>query len=229
MHADLVAVILCGGRGERLLPLTATLPKALVPVGDRPLLQHLIEHLECEGVSQFALCTGHLSKQVEAFASSIASSRRVIHVIDSGDVPMADRILDARPFTKGPVLVCYGDTLANVEVRTLYERHVAAGTGATVTVHPFVSPFGLVDCGDDGRVHAFREKPVLPFWVNIGFLVLEPRVLDLLQRGDDLNVLLSSLAAAGDLGWYRHTGRHITVNSRKELADAEREITFFHA
>ena len=141
---------------------------------------------------------------------------------------MADRILDARTFAPGRLLICYGDTLANIDLSQLLYDHVRSKALATMSVYPLKSPFGIVSVEEaSAKVIALDEKPVLPHWINIGYVLCEPEVLDLLERGTDLIAFLNTVAGQGRLYAHRHHDRHLTVNTEKERADAERDIEFF--
>lgn len=225
--SDLTAILLCGGKGERLRPFTETLPKALVPLNGEPLLWHLLRYLAAEGVSRFVACVGYKAEAIEGFLGERGEPSWDVACVNSGDASMTDRILDARGHVRGRALICYGDTLANVDVRGLLESHRASGALATLTTYPLHSPFGIVRFDESGRVSDFAEKPELPYWINIGFIVCEPEALGHLRRGSDMPSFLSSLAAAGGLHAYRHTGKHLTVNTEKERADAEVEMVEF--
>jgi len=220
------AVILCGGKGERLRPFTATMPKPLVPLGDRPLLGHLMDYLARHGIRNFVLCTGYKKDAIEEFARGVPTEWGVT-CVDSGDASMMDRILDALPRVVGRTLVCYGDTLANVDLRALAAAHERGGALATVTVHPLESPFGIVEVTEGGVVEAIREKPRLPHWINIGFLMCETAAFGHARRGTDLVQFLQTLIRANQLRAHRHEGRHLTVNTEQERSVAEREIVFF--
>lgn len=225
---DVTAVVLCGGKGERLRPFTESMPKPLVPLRGRPLLDHLLDWLVGQGLRRFVLCTGHKAEQIERHVAASPRSGVEVTCVDSGEASMADRILDARPRVPGRALVCYGDTLANVEVARLAEEHGRAGALATVTVHPLRSPFGIVEVDEASRrVLGLHEKPVLPHWINIGYVLCEPAALDLLQRGSDLVAFLGRVAGLGRLQAHLHTGKHLTVNTEKERSQAESEIEFF--
>ncbi|MGH9945482.1 MAG: nucleotidyltransferase family protein, partial [Pyrinomonadaceae bacterium] len=134
--SDLTAVVLCGGRGERLKPLTDALPKPLVRLDGRPLLYHLLLYLSAAGVSRFIVCVGYKHEAVEQFLQEHARPSWGVTCVNSGDVSMTDRILDARRHVAGPALICYGDTLANVDLLGLRREHRANGALATVTVYP---------------------------------------------------------------------------------------------
>ncbi len=225
---ETTAVVLCGGKGERLRPFTETLPKPLVPLRGRPLLDHLLDWLVGQGLRRFVLCTGYKSDAIERHV--LAGPRPGVEVVcvDSGDAAMADRILDSRPRIPGRALVCYGDTLANVELARLAGDHARAGALATVAVHPLRSPFGIVEVDQASRrVIGLHEKPVLPHWINIGYVLCEPAALGLLERGSDLVGFLSRLSARGSLQAHLHTGKHLTVNTEKERSEAESQIEFF--
>ncbi len=226
---DVTAVLLCGGKGERLRPFTESLPKPLVPLNGRPLLQHLLRYLSLQGVRRFVLCTGYKAEAIARFVEEhpLPPDHSVV-CVDSGEASMADRVLDARPHVPGRALICYGDTLANVDLTALAGEHSASGALATVTVYPLRSPYGIVSLrsGSD-QVVELEEKPVLPYWINIGFLLCNPEGLDCLQRGTDLVAFLRTLAGRGAGQAHRHQGKHLTVNTEKERSEAEGEIEFF--
>jgi glucose-1-phosphate cytidylyltransferase len=224
---DVTAILLCGGKGERLRPFTDTLPKALVPLNGQPLLYHLLRYLSAEGVSRFVVCVGYKAEAIEQFLRERADASWDITCVNSGDVSMTDRILDAREHISGPALVCYGDTLANVDLNDLWVRHRERGARATLTTYPLHSPFGIVHLDDGNRALAFDEKPTLPYCINIGFILCEPEAFVYLKPGSDMPAFLSSLIEAGGLYTYQHTGKHLTVNTEKERANAEVEIVEF--
>lgn len=221
---NLTAIILCGGKGERLRPFTEHAPKPLVPLGGRPILHHLIQFLEQSGVEKFVLCVGYKSEMIRDFLTVTFPNPQRYPCVDSGDVSMTDRLIDARSQVQGRVLVCYGDTLANLCLPELVRFHEQSGGRATLTLYPLQCPFGVVESDDDGKVRSFREKPVLPYWINIGFLLLEPDVLGELEHGSDMPRFLNGLASSGRLRAFRHQGSHLTVNTEKEREHAEAHV-----
>ena len=97
----------------------------------------------------------------------------------------------------------------------------------TMTVYPLHSPFGIVSFEDSRRVMDFAEKPRLPYWINIGFMVAEPEAFNYLQRGSDMQAFLSALAQAGAIYAYQHEGRHVTINTENDRETAETEMVEF--
>jgi NDP-sugar pyrophosphorylase family protein len=225
--SDLTAILLCGGKGERLRPFTESLPKALVPLNGEPLLAHLLRYLSTAGVERFIVCVGYKAEEIKKFLREGAYPEREVTCIDSGDVSMTDRILDSIEHVEGRVLVCYGDTLANVDLASLGQAHRESGALATLTTYSLHSPFGIVHFDDSKRITSFDEKPRLPYWINIGFLLCEPEALKFLKRGSDMPEFLSAMASAGVLYAFEHAGKHITVNTEKDRARAETEVIEF--
>jgi NDP-sugar pyrophosphorylase family protein len=225
--SDLTAVILCGGKGERLKPLTDHLPKALVPLRAKPVLFHMMEYLAQSGISRFILCLGYKAECFEQFVAEYAKPGWNVSCVNSGDASMADRVLDACPHIVGQALICYGDVLANVDLTALQREHRATGALATLTVYPLHSPFGVIRFDESKRIMELAEKPVLPHWINIGFMLCEPEALQLLQPKTDLMNFSASLADRGALFAYQHKGKHLTINTEKERLQAEEEMIDF--
>lgn len=225
--SDITAILLCGGKGERLRPFTESLPKALVPLSGEPLLAHLLRYLSAMGVTRSVVCVGYKSEAIKSFLSEFKMPEMKIECVDSGDVSMTDRILDATQYVPGRGLICYGDTLANVDLGKLVETHRQSGGLATLTTYPLRSPFGIVHFDQSKRISAFDEKPWLPYSINIGFMLCEPSAFGLLRRNSDMPEFLSVLAEANALYAYEHTGKHLTVNTEKERAEAETEVIEF--
>jgi glucose-1-phosphate cytidylyltransferase len=221
------AVILCGGKGERLKPFTDHLPKALVPLNGKPLLHHLMNYLSVSGVSRFVLCVGYKAECIEQFVDQCAKPEWDVVCVNSGDASMTDRLLDARPHIPGQALICYGDILANTDLAALQREHRASGALATLTVYPMHSPFGVIHFDDRNRITGLAEKPVLPYWINIGFMLCEPAALDYLRPNSDMMNFSESLAASKVLFAYQHLGRHLTINTEKERMQAEAQMTDF--
>ena len=225
--SDATAVILCGGKGERLKPFTDQLPKALVPLHGKPLLYHLMNYLSRSGISRFVLCVGYKAECIEQFVAQSANPAWSVRCVNSGDASMADRLLDARQHVPGRALICYGDILANVDLDVLERAHQVSGALATLAVYPLHSPFGIIQFDDANRVTELAEKPVLPYWINIGFMLCEPEALEYLKPNTDMMNFSAALAQTGALFTYQHRGRHLTINTEKERMQAEADMTDF--
>jgi glucose-1-phosphate cytidylyltransferase len=202
-------VILCGGRGTRLRERTESVPKALVEIGGRPILWHVIQIYAAQGFDRFLLATGYMGEAVEEFAAGERWPEGVrVECVDTGlDTPTGGRVAAlAGRLAEGPFCVTYADGVADVDLEALLEFHRGHGAAATVTVVRPNLQWGVAELEGDA-VSGFVEKPRSEHWINGGFFCFEPGVFGYL---DESSVLerepLERLAAAGQLRAYRHEG-----------------------
>ncbi len=202
-------VILCGGRGTRLRERTESVPKALVEIGGRPILWHVIQIYAAQGFERFLLATGYMGEAVAEFAAVARWPQGVgVECVDTGlDTPTGGRV--ARLGERlGDERFCltYADGVADVDLAALLEFHGAHGGLATLTaVRPHLQ-WGVAELDGD-RVAGFAEKPRSEHWINGGFLCLEPGALAYLDQNSVLErEPLQQLAVDGELHAYRHEG-----------------------
>jgi glucose-1-phosphate cytidylyltransferase len=202
-------VILCGWRGTRLQEHTHAIPKALVEIGGRPILWHVMALYASQGFEDFVLCTGYLGEQVEAFARAEAPAGARVSCVDTGlDTPTGGRIARVGDRLRGATFCAtYADGVADLDLRALLGFHRDHGALATMTVVRPELQFGITELDGGGVVTGFREKPRSEHWINGGFFCLEPGVLDRLREDSVLErEPLETLAADGQLRAYRHEG-----------------------
>ena len=217
------ALVLCGGRGTRAYPLTADVPKPLLPVGEHPVLRHVLEVFARQGHTRFVLAAGFRADAVQEYAATLPADWDVT-VVDTGEeTGTGERIRRCRDLLGERFFATYGDGVGDVDLHALLARHETAGGTATVTAVPLRSQYGTLDLDGEDRVVAFREKPVLPeHWVNAGFLVLQDDVFDD-WPGDDLERdVLPHLSRARRLYVYRHAGAWMSVDTHKDLLEMRR-------
>ena len=218
--------ILCGGRGTRLNEIGVAVPKALVPIGGRPVIWHLMRIFAESGFDDFILCLGYLREKIEQYFNQIDKAGNdgavdwAVQMIDTGlDTNTGGRIKALEQILSGEdrFFVTYGDGLANVDLKGLLKFHIAHGKIATLTaVHP-VSNFGILDLDSDGSVREFKEKPILENWINGGFFVFERRIFDHLNENSILErEPLAQLAKQGELMAYPHSGFWKCMDTHKD-------------
>jgi glucose-1-phosphate cytidylyltransferase len=202
-------VILCGGRGTRLRERTESVPKALVEIGGRPILWHVIQIYAAHGFRRFLLATGYLGEAVEEFAIAEPWPGGVeVECLDTGlDTPTGGRISHlADRLAGGTFCATYADGVADVDLELLLAFHREQGKLATMTVVRPDLQWGVADLQGD-RVSGFVEKPRSEHWINGGFFCFEPGVLEYLTEESVLErEPLRRLAADDQLRAYRHEG-----------------------
>lgn len=225
-YKDLKVLILCGGKGERLRPLTQKIPKPLVLIKGKPILGYLIYYFEKYGFKKFIIATGYKSEKIMRYFDKNHKNLE-IGIIDSGDVDIIKRIQDAADNINGDFIMCYGDTLANVDLKKLISFHRAHKGTVTITSFPLQSQFGILELETLGKVKSFREKPTLDKWINIGYFYFSFKSMKYLMESRTFVDFIQKQIENGNMFSYRHTGVHITVNTLKELQEAEKNITRF--
>jgi NDP-sugar pyrophosphorylase family protein len=218
------AIILAGGKAERLGEAAKGNPKPLVQIAGRPLVAYQIARLRKAGVERVLLSCA--AGKGEEFVRELAGLGLEIVPVEEPE-PLGRgggiRLSAGKRIGAGAIFAMNGDELLDVDLDELYEAHSASGAAATVTVAPLVSPFGLVELREDGFVSGFSEEsPKLPHWVNAGLYVLEPEALARFpERGDHERTTFPELAREGRLYSFRHEGTWLTVNTPKQLRIAE--------
>jgi glucose-1-phosphate cytidylyltransferase len=206
---DAVA-ILCGGRGTRLREKTDSMPKALVEIGGRPILWHVMQIYAAQGCRRFVLCTGYLGEQVEEFADAETWPAGVeVQCIDTGlDTPTGGRLkLAAEGIGPGTFFATYADGVADIDLGALADFHADHGDLATMTIVRPNLQFGVAELDGDTRVSGFVEKPRSENWINGGFFCFEPNALDYIAEDSVLErEPLERLAQEGRLHGFRHEG-----------------------
>ena len=223
------AIILAGGKAERLGEAADGGPKALVEIAGRPLAEYQVALLSAAGVRRVIVSCA--AGQEELFERELGGVG--LEIVPVGEPEPLGRggglrlAAEARR-NPGPVYALNGDELFDLDLRKLYEHHVACGGAATITVAPLKSHLGVVDVDDEDVVRGFREAPDLPYWVNTGLYVLEDEAIEQLpERGDHESTTFPDLAEQGRLRAFRHMGVWLTVNTPKDLRVA-REFVETH-
>ena len=218
------ALILCGGKGERLRPITKEIPKPLVEINNEPILSYQLKFLKKQGIENFIIATGYKSKLIEDYLDQNFKSYN-IKVYNSGNANIMKRITDVKVLLNDKFLLCYGDTLANVDLKLLSKFHFNHEGFATMSTYQLQSQFGIVKSNNDNLVTEFQEKPKLDAWINIGYFVLEK---SLIYKENSFIDFIKKLSTSKVLYCYKHKDLHITVNTIKELEDARQNIKNFN-
>jgi len=221
------AIVLAGGKAERMGDATGGRPKSLVIIGGKPLLAWQIGRLRGAGVTRVIVsCAAGQEEDFERDLRGVG-----VELVCAGEPERLGRggaIRFAASFRceDGDVLAMNGDELVSVDFVGLLARHRATGAAATVTVAQPLSQFGQVELRDDDVVTGFHEVAPVPYWVNCGIYALPQEGLARFpEKGDHETTIFPELAAEGALRAFRHDGLWLTVNTPKELRRADEHVT----
>lgn len=236
----MIAAILAGGQGTRLTEETRVKSKAMVLIGDRPILWHLLKYYEHYGFAEFVVALGHQAESIRRYFAQLGERRPAqvlgpctvvypgaepgwtVRLVDTGlDTMSGGRIKRLAPYLDAPFMLTWCDGLADIDLDRLRTFHQTHGRLATLTaIHP-PARFGRLTLEGD-RISAFQEKTVEPSeWINGAFFVLDPGVFDVIA-GDHTQFEhepLCDLAAAGELMAWRHESFWQCMDTLKEAQE----------
>lgn len=220
------AALLVGGAGTRLRPLTYVVPKCLLPVGGKPLLERTMKYLEGHGITEFVLCVAYLKKQIrDAFGDGSSLGFRIEYAEADSPLGTAGQLRTAAKALDGTFLAMNGDIVTDLNIGKLVSAHGRAGGIATIALKEFgvKIPYGHVVLNGDGSVKAFEEKPTLSYMANAGVYVMEPGLLEAIPPAGaaslETDVFPKLIARGEKLGTYFEPAYWADVGS---MADFER-------
>lgn len=220
------AVILAGGRGRRLEPYTSVLPKPLMPIGDRAIVEVIVDRLVESDVRDITLCVGYLAHLIEAIFNGRPRGAQLTYVHE--DIPLGTagplRLVDG---LDGTFIVMNGDLLTDLDFRALIDLHRMSGNTVTIATHERrnVVDYGVLhtEPGDSPRLVAYDEKPETSLTVSMGIYVMEPEVLDRIPASGyfDFPQLVQQLLDEGvQVGTFPFTGFWLDIGRRDDYEQA---------
>ena len=239
------AVILAGGLGTRLSEETSLRPKPMVEIGGRPILWHILKIYSSHGINDFIICAGYKGYVIKEYFANyflhmsdvtfdMSQNTMEVHhkkaepwrvtIVDTGDETMTGgRIKRVAKYIDSPFCCTYGDGVGNVDISSLIAFHQKSGRLATLTGVQPPGRFGAIQFEDD-RVLSFQEKPQGDgSWINGGFFVLDPAVIDYIE--DDASIWerqpMERLAAEKQLGIFRHDGFWRPMDTLRDKIELE--------
>jgi NDP-mannose synthase len=231
------AVILAGGKGTRLAPYTTVLPKPLLPVGDRPILEIIIRQLEAARFERVTLATGYLGSLIENYVDNYLGrspeTNCTLDFVRENEPLGTAGALATIPDLDDSFLTMNGDVLTTPVYRRLFRAHVESGATATIATKAWTQQldFGILhldgEMGPTHRVKRIEEKPSVSWPVSMGVYVFEPRVLDYIEPGKRLDFpeLVTRLIENGEpVASYLHTGYWADIG---QIADFEAAVQHY--
>jgi NDP-sugar pyrophosphorylase family protein len=228
-------VLLAGGRGVRLRPLTYSVPKPLLPVGERPILEEIIERLKAFGLCDFVMAVGYRAELIETYFRDgsplgvhVEYTRESEPLGTAGPLGLVRAQWGAHEPDGDSVLVMNGDLLTDLDMRALVEAHEQAGNDLTMVTREFQlrHPYGVVQLDGD-RITGIVEKPAVTDTVNAGIYVFRWSTLDLITPGEPYEIpdLVNVAASSGmRVGHYPYAGPWLAIDRLEQLEDAARMV-----
>lgn len=232
----LKAVILAGGEGTRLRPLTLRRPKPAVPIVDRPLLQHQLDMLGRAGVHEVVFSVAYQPERIQAiFGDGSSQGKKIHYVVEETPLGTGGAVKNAESRLDGTTVVFNGDVLMDVDLDAVIAGHRRSGSVATIVLTPVANPsaYGLVETDADGRVRRFIEKPtdasqITTNNINAGIYILETSTLGLMPPATRYSIergFFPSLLERGDrVGAHVHRGYWIDIGTPEKYLQAHRDI-----
>ncbi len=181
------AIVLCGGKGTRLRPYTYTIPKPMLPLGRKPILEYVLHTLRNAGITEVTLAVGYLHEQIkEYFGDGKKLGMKLSYAVEKKEAGTAGALMPIAGQFKETFVVMMGDHMSNIDIAKLVEFHKKQGGVATVALNRKGIPleYGVADL-EGSRIIRFREKPIVENLVNSGVYVFEPKIFSYIKEGDD--------------------------------------------
>lgn len=179
------AVIIAGGLGTRLQPYTTFLPKPMLPLGEKPILEHLIEWSKKNGIKSVVLCVSYLRKSIEDyFEDGKKFGINIEYAISNKPLATAGQLKTAENFIDDTFVCMYGDSIYGFNLRNMINQHKKTKSFVTMSLKEFRTklPYGVIESTKNNRVTAWKEKPEIKTNINMGCYVMEPEILKLIPK-----------------------------------------------
>jgi NDP-sugar pyrophosphorylase family protein len=221
----MIAILLCGGKGERLRPLTLDIPKPMVKIKDKPIVSYILDQIKHPKINKIFITVGYKAEIIESYFKDNFLDRN-IEIINNGDVDIIERIKSVIDLNsdENEFLILYGDTISNVNLDTLIGYSNDITEPGLITIWPLSTSFGVVEIDSNNIVIGFKEKPRLDKWINIGYFILKKDILNNLDQFAKFEDYLQFCGQNKLFKAYKHEGEHYTVNTIVELDIVEKNI-----
>ena len=222
---DLTVLILCGGKGLRLRPLTKKLPKPLIKIKNKSILENIIDYFQKYKVKNFIIATGYKHKIINQFIKNKYKKLQIKTLYSGVNSDIIIRLKKLSKNSKKNLLVCYGDTLIDIDLNKYINFYLSNKKKITVASYQLKSNFGIFDIKNNDQIINFREKPSLNIWFNVGYFIFNENDYHFFNKFDKFKNLLKYLSKKKMMKTYKHSGKHITINTLAELERAKKIST----
>ena len=201
-RADIPVVMMAGGLGTRLYPYTKILPKPLIPIGEQPIAELIMDRFRDFGCHDFTMIVNYKRGMIKSYFGELEKDYTVNFADEDVFMGTGGGLCLLKGKMKSPFFFTNCDTLLDVDFGDIYEYHKAHGNLVTMVCafKHYTVPYGVVELGEDGGIAAMREKPELDFLTNTGVYVVEPRVVEEMRDGEKIGFpdVIERYRAAGE-------------------------------
>jgi mannose-1-phosphate guanylyltransferase len=230
MTGNMKAVILAGGLGTRLQPYTFFIPKPMLPLGNKPLLEYIIEWVKnAGGIDNIVVCVSYLHRTIEdyfedgaRFGVEIEYARSERPVATAGQLKTAEKLLDE------PFVCVYGDSVYEFNLRKMIREHMESKAFVSMALLAYSTKlkYGFIDMNGQDKVTAWREKPEISGLINIGCYVMEPEFLKLIPKSGSFGMdeaVRKALEQKKTVKGFRIDTGFIDIGDKKSYLDAYKQ------
>ena len=179
------AIILAGGLGTRLQPYTTFIPKPMLPLGEKPLLEHLIEWIKKNGIKEIVICVSYLRKTIEDyFENGKRFGVKIEYAATNKPLATAGQLKTAEKFIDDTFVCVYGDSVFDFNLKNMIKEHKKKKSFVTMGLYEYRThlKYGVIDAKNNGKVSAWNEKPEIKVKINMGCYVMEPKILNFIPK-----------------------------------------------
>lgn len=226
----LQGVILAGGLGTRLRPYTLLLPKPMLPVGPKPIMEHIVEWLKENGVSDIIVSTGYLGKTIrEYFGTGKDWGVSIQYAASPHPLGIAGQLKSAESRLRGRFVCVYGDAILDLDLRGLVKFHAAHDALATIALMKYSTnlKYGFLETDKSGVITAWKEKPAISGYINVGCYVMEKEFLKHIPSSQmyGMREAFGSAMKGGRVFGVRMPGHFTDIGDTKSYREANDEFT----
>lgn len=185
------ALILAGGLGTRLRPLTYAMPKPLLPIGDKPLLEIIINNLKKYGITNIYLSVNYKKELIKSyFKNGKKFGVNIYYLDEKSKLGTAGPIELLKDKIKDSFVIINGDLFTDINIKEMYEFHKEKGGKLTIAVKDYFVqvPYGVLEKDDDLRLKSFTEKPRLKYFINAGIYMCNHELINLLEKNESIDM-----------------------------------------
>ena len=219
---NLTVLILCGGKGLRLRPLTKDLPKPLVKIKSKSILENIINHFLKFKINDLIIASGYKHQMIDKFIKEKFKNKKIRTVYTGINSDIIERIRIASKYSKKYLLVCYGDTVIDINLNKYIQFYFKNLNKITVASYQLESNFGIFEIKKKNIITNFKEKPLLDIWFNVGYIFFSSKNFFFFNKFKKFKDLIKFLSKKNYMKTFKHSGNHVTVNTLAELEKAKK-------